>query len=486
MFLKKSLLFTVFVGSSLVCGSQKDEQKAPSPKKEDVSDKKGGLPAPKPAHKPIDKIVSLQDFLQKAYDESLNLMASRYERKSKDASLLNALSGFAPSVSVGVSNSRSKQSSNLSDTSNLWEKNPSPQPFTNSDKFATTAGLQARWNLFNFGADVAKVSGAMAEQDLHDLTYVENVNKFIMNAIGTYIEVLSKREELSIRDKLEKQASFNVEKVNTEYIVGHGTKTALLSAKSDLANATSNRMKTQAELSNAEQGYLVLVGTLPGKLQVPANNLKMPVSLDEALKIGETRNTSLLKGSAQKRSAQYGVSASVAAAMPSVDLVAGYSKDLMGNNQNNASLGIECSYQLLSNSRTGGNHVANINSAINANTAASYALDYAKKAAVQEVTVTWHEWEATKSQMRFVQSSVEAGRAAYDAALTEFKLGSRAYLDFLKVQEQYLNAELSFLNTQKAEILGRYKLLAAMGMLTPTSIGITPSVDDTSRGVQHD
>lgn len=478
MFLKKSLLFTVFVGSSLVCGSQKDEQKAPSPKKEDVSDKKGGLPSPKPASKPVDKIVSLQDFLQKAYDESLNLMASRYERKSKDASLLNALSGFAPSVNVNVSNKRSTGSSNLSDTSALWEQNTQQQ--------GTTAGIQARWNLFNFGADIAKVSGAMAEQDMHDLTYVENVNKFIMNAIGTYIEVLSKREELSIRDKLEKQASFNVEKVNTEYIVGHGTKTALLSAKSDLANATSNRMKTQAELSNAEQGYLVLVGNLPGKLQVPANNLKMPVSLDEALKIGETRNTSLLKGSAQKRSTQYGVSASIAAAMPSVDLVAGYNKDLMGNDQNNASLGIECSYQLLSNSRTGGNHVANINSAINANTAASYSLDYAKKAAVQEVTVTWHEWEATKSQMRFVQSSVEAGRAAYDAALTEFKLGSRAYLDFLKVQEQYLNAELSFLNTQKAEILGRYKLLAAMGMLTPTSIGITPSVDDTSRGVQHD
>jgi outer membrane protein len=437
------------------------------------------------------KIVTMRDFLQDAYDISPNLMAARYSRNEKESELMNAMGRLAPDVTVSVYSGKNINKNSFGAINPDRGVQDFMHDSWNKDNPSTLGSAELSLNLYRGGSDVAAITAANAKQVAYDCRFTQELVKFLIESVEIYIGVLNSRDALDIYDKLARQAAHNVERVNTEYIVGNSTKTLVLSAKAELATATSALMKAQTDLTNAEQAYLQLTGKLPGKLQLPTNTLKLPSSLEQALTIAESKSTSLLLATAEKRAAQGGLSSSIGEMLPSIDLTAKYQEDLGSNNKirdsGYGSIGIQMSYKLLSNSYSGGGtHISKLNASVNHNTAAGYNLDAARKQMKQAVTAAWYNWETAKSQMKQVVLSVEAGRSAYEGALAEFKLGQRSYYDLLKVQEQFLKAELQHLNTLKEEIVGRYKLLAEIGMLTPTSIGLTLNASDDNRGVSYD
>lgn len=434
--------------------------------------------------------ILLLDFLQKAYDGNPELLSARYARNAKEAEMMAAMSRFGPNVKLSAtaghvnnSNPIFNDGKKVGEEGKNFAENLETLRDTNYDvKGNVTAGI----NLFHFGSDTFAVMGAAAKQDAYDMEQFGKIQKFILDAVESYVNVLKGRQALDVYTKFERQARHNFERVQTEYVVGSSTRTNVLTAKAELAQATSNRMKAQTELINAEQAYIEMAGEPAGELVYPKNNLTLPTTLDECMKIAEEKSITLRGAAANLRAARHNLASTVTGTLPSIDVYAQYDTSLKEEEKDkggSGSVGIRFSYELFSNSGQG-SHISQIKQATNNNTAASYGHEHARNAMVKEVKAAWHGLKTAESQRSQAELGVEAARNAYEGAIEEFRLGQRAYLDLLKVQEQLLKAELNYLEGIKAEVLGRYKLLAAVGTLTPSAVGLVINERDDEHSVE--
>lgn len=433
----------------------------------------------------VKRNVELLDFLQKAYDGSPELQSARYARTAKEAEMLATVSRFGPRVTLSATAGYDNRANPITGEGG---KNFSENLESLRDTNYTVRGqVSAGINLFHCGSDTFAMMGAAAKQDAYDMEQFAKIQKFIVDAVEAYVNVLKGRQALEVYNKFERQARHNFERVQTEYTVGSSTRTNVLTAKAELAQATSNRMKAQTELANAEQAYIELSGEPAGELIYPKNNLTLPVTLDECVKIAEEKSVTLRAAAANLRAARHGLASTVTGTLPSVDLYAQYDTSLKEEDKDkggNGSVGIKFSYELFSNSGQG-SHISQIKQATNSKTAASYGYDQARGAMLKEVKAAWHGLKTAESQRSQTELGVDAARNAYEGAIEEFRLGQRAYLDLLKVQEQLLKAELGHLDAIKAEVLGRYRLLASVGMLTPSAVGLITNERDDEHTLQE-
>ena len=435
--------------------------------------------------------IELLDFLQKAYDGNPELLSARYARNAKEAEMMAAMSKFGPRVTLSATagHVNGLKSIKLPDgnTVELPGKNFAENLETLRDTNYDVRGqVSAGINLFHFGSDTFAMMSAAAKQDVYDMEQFGKIQKFILDAVESYVNVLKGRQALDVYTKFERQARHSFERVQTEYVVGSSTRTNVLTAKAELAQATSNRMKAQTDLINAEQAYIEMAGEPAGDLVYPKNNLTLPTTLDECMKIAEEKSITLRGAAANLRAARHGLASTVTGTLPSIDLYAQYDTSLKEENKDkggSGSVGIKFSYELFSNSGQG-SHISQIKQATNAKTSADYGHEHARNAMIKEVKAAWHGLKTAESQRSQAELGVDAARNAYEGAIEEFRLGQRAYLDLLKVQESLLKAELNHLEGIKAEILGRYKLLAATGTLTPSAIGLAINSRDDEYSVE--
>lgn len=416
----------------------------------------------------IKRNTELLEFLQKAYDSNPELLSSRYTRNAKEAEMLGAMSRFGPRVTLSADAGHGivPLQGSLADTIESLR----------NTEYEVKGKVSASVNIFRAGSDTFAVMGAAAKQDVYDVEQFGKIQKFILDAVEAYVNVLKGRQALEVYTKFERQARHNFERVQTEYVVGSSTRTNVLTAKAELAQATSNRMKAQTELINAEQAYIQMAGEPAGDLVYPKNTLTLPSTLDECINIAQEKSLTLRGSAASLRAARYGLASTITGTLPSVDLYAEYDTSLSEKNINQEGMGrvgIRVSYELFSNSSQQGSHLSQIKQATNQKQAADYAYEHSRTATVKEVKAAWHGLKTAESQRSQAELGVDAARNAYEGAIEEFRLGQRAYLDLLKVQEQLLKAELNHLEAIKNDILGRYRLLAAVGMLTPEGVGLT-------------
>lgn len=424
----------------------------------------------------VKRNIGLLEFLQKAYDTNPGLLSARYSRNANEAEMWATMSRFGPKVSLSATAGHQ----------NFVGKNFSEQvELLRDTQYDMRGQISAGINLFRCGSDTFAMMGAAAKQEVYDIDQFAAIQKFLLDAVEAYVNVLKSRQALDVYTKFERQARHNFERVQTEYVVGSSTRTNVLTAKAELAQATSNRMKAQTELINTEQTYIEMSGEPAGELTYPKNNLKLPATLDDCMRIAEEKSLTFRKGAAGLRAARYGLASVVTGTLPSVDVYAEYDTSLKEEDANKGGsgrIGIRVSYELFSNSGQG-SHLSQIKQAANQKEAATYGHEHARNNMVKEVKASWHGLKTAESQRAQAELGVEAARHAYEGAIEEFRLGQRAYLDLLKVQEQVLKAELSHLEAIKTEIVSRYKLLAAIGMLTPTAVGLTINERDEEDSV---
>ncbi len=415
--------------------------------------------------------IELLDFLQKAYDGNPELLSNRYARNAKEAEMMAAMSKFGPRVTLSATAGHT----------NTGGKNFSEELESLRDtNYEVNGQISAGINLFHFGSDTFGMMSAAAKQDFYDMEQFSKIQKFILDAVESYVNVLKGRQALDVYTKFERQARHNFERVQTEYVVGSSTRTNVLTAKAELAQATSNRMKAQTDLINAEQAYIEMAGEPAGELVYPKNNLTLPTTLDDCMKIAEEKNTTLRGAAANLRAARHGLASTVTGTLPSIDLYAEYNTSLKEEEKDkggNGRVGIKFSYELFSNSGQG-SHMSQIKRATSEKVSADYSHEHARNAMVKEVKAAWHGLKTAESQRSQAELGVDAARNAYEGAIEEFRLGQRAYLDLL------LKAELNYLEGIKAEVLGRYKLLSATGTLTPSAVGLVINERDDEYSVE--
>jgi outer membrane protein len=105
-------------------------------------------------------------------------------------------------------------------------------------------------------------------------------------------------------------------------------------------------------------------------------------------------------------------------------------------------------------------------------------LDSARDQVQSAVTQAWGQLEAAKAQVNATQAQVTAAEVALNGVREEARVGQRTTLDVLNAQQTLVNARSALVTAQRDRVVASYSVLAAVGSLSPQTLGLKIQVYD--------
>ena len=168
------------------------------------------------------------------------------------------------------------------------------------------------------------------------------------------------------------------------------------------------------------------------------------------------------------------------ALFPTVNLVASvqqsYESTLVSLKALSVTAGVQMSYQLYN----GGAEYALIRQSKENLAQQRLVLDQTRDQTRATVTQNWGQLQAAKAQIASAQAQVTASETALNGVREEARVGQRTTLDVLNAQQALDNARVNIVTAQHDRVVASYSVLAAIGRLAPSVLGLGTTVYDPS------
>ena len=174
--------------------------------------------------------VVLPDAIQQALGHRTELLALRKQVELQQLNIVNAKSGYKPTVSVfaGYNWVNSSFSRDLGDEFDGWN-----------------AGAELSWNIFDGALTHGKVIQANA-QYAHAKTDLDDQSRQIELAVRTaYSDFIEARETLESQEKVQEQAEEALREARARAEAGTGTQLDVLDAETSLTQARTTQIQAQ-------------------------------------------------------------------------------------------------------------------------------------------------------------------------------------------------------------------------------------------------
>lgn len=289
-----------------------------------------------------------------------------------------------------------------------------------------------------------------------------------LQAIEAYLDVLKNRDLVSFAKEnlAAHQKTFNQVKLRAEKGVGRRADLDQIDAR--LALAISNLAAAESNLRDAEIAYLKVVGKPPINLTMPAVPQNIPRSVDEAVRIGQENHPIIKSALADVDAAQAQREIARSFLAPRVELEASYS-----NNRNIDGIPSPDRDRMLMlwvkwNAFRGGfDYYRMQETGLQVNEATEIARNTNRQVEAA-VRLSYNAFATARDRLpsleRYVKSS-DTTRAAY---ASQFDIGQRTLLDLLDSENEFFTARSTYTNGKFIEMVARYRILNAMGLLLST------------------
>lgn len=412
---------------------------------------------------------TLSDAIAAAYERNPSLLAQRKQRMIADERLEQAYSAKRPQVSVstsvGYAITRSNQS--FGGTTGPTFSTEAPQ---------TTFGLEVRQSLWNGGRNNAAIGEASAGVTAAESQLFSSEQQMILSVVTNYMDVLSSEAEVDIRKNNVTVLSRQVEAASDRFNVGEVTRTDVAQAEARHAGARAQLASAQALLESNRAVFQELVGRWPTQLAQISFTPAYPEQLEEAMNAAVEFNPDLLAVKASVDAASERVKAAKGQTRPDISIVGAaglsqsYTDDTFENN--NASVVAQLRLPLYQ----GGRIASQIRSAALERDQLRLEFRAAERNLIAQVTRAWHGALASSRAIEASERQVEAAQVAFDGAEQELAVGLRTTLDLLDQEQELLDARLLLIQANRDHYVAVHQLLAAMGALTPETLGVNTSL----------
>ncbi|HUZ66761.1 MAG TPA: TolC family protein, partial [Beijerinckiaceae bacterium] len=98
--------------------------------------------------------------------------------------------------------------------------------------------------------------------------------------------------------------------------------------------------------------------------------------------------------------------------------------------------------------------------------------DLARDQVRAQLVSAWGVWQNALAVIRAQNLAVRAATIALTGTREEAKVGQRTTLDVLNAQQALLNARVNLVSAQHDRVVGSYNVLAAMGRLSASELGL--------------
>ena len=423
---------------------------------------------------------TLQSALVQAYRNNPTLNAQRASVRATDEYVPQALSGYRPKITATITGGEQS----MSGTTRVVSPNLPATAFPNRPAtYATQSGYNApvalgasiTQTLYNGFKTANQTREAESQVLAARATLQQAVQATLLNAATAYMNVLRDGAILDLQKRNVEVLQEQLRQTRDRFNVGEVTRTDVAQAESRLASGRSQVLTAEANYKASVATYRQVIGIEPKNLSAgtPVDRFS-PHTLPKAISVGTAVHPAVMSAEYSVDVAQLAVKVSEASLLPTLSVTGNFTKnyEVVGSlntiESYNASLLGTLSVPIYQ----GGAEYSLIRQAKETLGQKRLDLDTARDQVRQTVVQSWGQLEAAKANIDATQAQVQAAEIALDGVRQEARVGQRTTLDVLNAQQELVNARVSLVTAQRDRVVASYTLLAAVGRLSPTVLGL--------------
>jgi outer membrane protein len=403
---------------------------------------------------------SLADAIALAYQTNPTLQGQRATQRALDESVIQARTGFRPTVSASATAS-SSDGQGEGDAGR-----------------GSNAGISVSQPLYTGGRVSSQISAAEADI-LTGREGLRNVEASIIQAVITaYVDVRRDQERLRISQDNVAVLQRQLDEARARFEVGEITRTDVAQAEARLAGAKANLASAQAQLAFSRAAYAAVVGQNPGDLDPePSLESFLPPAVEDAFASAEENNSQILAAVYTEQASRARVAAARSARRPTITASGSVGWDASTAASSffppTGAGGAYDDYERAMSGRvsvsvplfSGGLVSSQVRAAEERNNADRQAIEEARRQILRVVSQAWNSLIGARANLVASEEQVRAARIAFEGVRQEAQVGLRTTLDVLNAEQELRNAELSLVSARHDEYVAAAVLLSAMGKL---------------------
>ncbi len=403
--------------------------------------------------------ATLQDAVNQTLTSHPDILSSKSEQAASASDIRRAEGGWLPTfdVEAGIGHENTN--------------NPATRAVEGGDVNFTRQESEflIRQLLFDGGNVSNQIRQAKADYHTRSFQVAEAQELLGFQASEAYLNILRNRELTTI-------ASFDVKahedlyhKVSKRLKAGAGRKSELQLADSRLALSESELDRAQGRLHDANDTYIKVVGSAPPRdLSLPRPPMNIPHSLLDAQRLAMAVNPTIHATDAQIAANMAAKGAAKSAYYPTItlDVSQTFNNNLDGveGYNNDRQEMVRMTYNIFN----GGSDKAAVDAANYRVSAAQHDSANSRRDINEDVALAWNNLQANLNRVPSLQTHVTQSYNVWQAYEKQFQLGQRTLFDLLNAQSEYYDARAALTDAQYDVRIGRYRLLAAIGIFVRT------------------
>ncbi|TCZ54998.1 TolC family outer membrane protein [Roseicella aquatilis] len=424
---------------------------------------------------------TLRDALAQAYANNPSLLAARAQLRAVDENVPQALAGWRPQVSVGVSggpvDSRARTLASGFDP-NTFE----PITFgrtTRIERQLFTSQVTVTQPIFRGGRTVASTRRAENQVLGQRARLLATEQQVMSDSVNAYVSVIRDQELLRLNINNEQVLTEQLRATNERFRVGEITRTDVAQAESRLANARAQRSQAEGQLQISRATFLRVIGSRPERLIAP-QPLRPPVG--NALEAGQaasTNNPTVVALLFDEAAARDAVNVQVSALMPQVSVQGQAFRSDNAASPNTRITGAQVVAQLTVPIYQGGAEYAAVRQARQTAQQARSQVEDQRRTVTQSATQAWEQLISARAQVDAQRAAIRASEIALDGVQREAIVGSRTTLEVLNQEQELLQNRTNLVQALATVVAQSYTLAGAIGRLTAQDLGLEVDLYDS-------
>jgi outer membrane protein len=413
------------------------------------------------------KADDLRGALVQAYNGNPTLLAAREQLRAMDEGVPLARADALPAISASVSETEFVKQSELSS-------------YDMPRSLSVAGSLSIP--LYSGGAvrNALKAANTRIIAGRGDLLSAE-ANVF-SQTVAAYMDVIRTDAIVALNRNQVKALEVNLKATTDRFAIGDVTRTDVAQSQSRLALAVGTLRNAEANLVQARETYIQIIGKEPEALASPPTLPNLPETAEDAVGVALKTNPDLAAAHERSKAAGFDTSAARASRLPKVSLFAdaGYTDYLnsltyptipgyaLPERLKTGDVGIRATLPLYQ----GGRPSAQIKQA---QAREGQALDTeiaSERQVIANTRAAFSSWRAAKEVIAATKVAVDAAELSLKGVRAENGVGNRTVLDILNAEQELINAQVQLVTAERNAYVAGFTLLVAMGKGGAKDLGL--------------
>lgn len=289
--------------------------------------------------------------------------------------------------------------------------------------------------------------------------------------VAAYMDVLRTEALAELAANQVEVLEVTFQSTSDRFEIGDLTRTDVAQSQSRLAVAQGDLRTAYANLINARETYIRLVGRTPMGLEAPPPLPGLPERVEDAVVTALENNPDLI--AAKERAAAAGFDTEVAGAgrLPTVGFFANYDysnffgtlggpvASTLTQTETTANAGVRVSIPVFQ----GGLPAARQRQAGARESAALEQVIAAERDVIAQTRSAYASWQASNEVITSSKAAVDAAELSLEGVRAENSIGNRTIIDVLNAEQELLFARAQLVTARRNAYVAGFTLLAAMG-----------------------